>query len=294
LSGFYHTIALKKDGSLWAWGYNGFGALGDGTNTNRNVPVRVGTANDWAAISAGERYTIALKNDGNLWVWGDNGYGQLGDGTNITRNAPVLVGTANDWSAISAGRYHVIALKKDGNLWAWGWNADGQLGDGTNTERNAPVRVGTANDWFTPSMDFNKDFTITVTAATVTPVITITAQPAANTTVTSGGISGSLSVAAIVTPTGTPAYQWYSNTTNSNTGGSMIIGATSASFSIPTDLSAGTYYYYCVASATDAAPVTSNVARVTVEEYTSGCNTIGYGVCLLLALLGATPFLCKR
>jgi hypothetical protein len=214
-----------------------------------------------------------------------NNFGQLGDGTNTTRNVPVRVGTTNDWSAISVGAECTIALKNDGSLWAWGVNEYGQLGDGTSLYQNTPV----------PSMNFKKDFIITVTAATGTPVITITTQPAANITVTAGNISGSLSITANVTPTGTPAYQWYSNTTNSNTGGSMITGATSASFSIPTGLSAGTYYYYCVVSAADAEPVTSNVSRVTVEGETGlGCNAIGYGVYLLLALLGVAPFLRKR
>ena len=129
-------------------------------------------------------------------------------------------------------------------------------------------------------------------APIVTPVITITSQPTANTTVTEGSISGSLSVGASVTPSATLNYQWYSNTSNSNTGGTSISSATSYSFPIPTNLSVGTYYYYCVTSATGAASVTSNVARVTVEEG-SGCNVIYYGY-LVFALFGVMPFVLKR
>ena len=96
------------------------------------------------------------------------------------------------------------------------------------------------------------------------PLITITTQPAATTTVTEGSISGNLSVTATATPQAELKYQWYSNTTNSNTGGAAINGATAATFTIPKTLTAGTYYYYCVVSATDAESVTSNVAAVTV------------------------------
>ena len=120
--------------------------------------------------------------------------------------------------------------------------------------------------------------------------ITINTQPQATTTVTAGSITGSLSVSASVTPSGTLFYQWYSNTTGSNTGGLPISGATGANFAIPTNLAAGTYYYYCVVSATGAASVASTTARVTVEEST-GCSVVmGYGY-LALALFSVMPFI---
>ena len=131
------------------------------------------------------------------------------------------------------------------------------------------------------------------------PVITITDQPAANSTITAGSISGNISVIASVTEGRILSYQWYYNTINSNAGGYPINEATSLSFPIPTGLTAGTYYYYCVVSAADATPVFSNVARVTVEENREsrggkgggGCNAIGYNSYSVFALFGTVPFI---
>ena len=80
-AGEYHTVALKTDGSLWAWGDNGDGQLGDGTTAGKSVPTPIGSDHNWAQTAAGYYHTLALKTDGSLWAWGDNWYGQLGDGT---------------------------------------------------------------------------------------------------------------------------------------------------------------------------------------------------------------------
>ena len=126
-AGAYHTLTIKADGSLWAWGENRFGQLGDGTTVNRPLPVRIGTETDWVEISAGDYYSLALKTDGSLWAWGYNYDGQLADGTTVDKHSPVRIGTATDWAAIAAGGYHLIALKTDGSLWVWGDNNHGQL-----------------------------------------------------------------------------------------------------------------------------------------------------------------------
>ncbi|MBI5206224.1 MAG: Ig-like domain-containing protein, partial [Candidatus Firestonebacteria bacterium] len=134
-----HTIALKTDGTLWAWGGNKYGQLGDGTNTDKDTPEQIETG--FTAIAAGDSYTAALKTDGTLWAWGKNDYGQLGDGTYTDKNTPKQIGTG--FIAIAAGFFNAIALKTDGTLWAWGRNDYGQLGDGTYTDKNTPKQIGT-------------------------------------------------------------------------------------------------------------------------------------------------------
>ncbi len=146
-AGFGHTIAIKTDGSLWAWGTGSSGQLGDGTQISKSSPVRIGTATDWVSIFASDSYTMAIKTDGSLWAWGNNTHGQLGDGTTTQRNSPVQIGTATNWQSIGGGQFHTVAIKTDGSLWAWGRNSQGQLGNGTTTNTNSPVQIGSATDW---------------------------------------------------------------------------------------------------------------------------------------------------
>ncbi|WP_244238502.1 RCC1 domain-containing protein [Corallococcus terminator] len=136
-----HTLALKQDGTAWAWGHNGYGQLGDGTQTHRLTPVRVPGMTGVAAFVAGGNHTVALRQDGTVWAWGRNSEGQLGDGTTTVRLTPVQVPGLTGVATLVAGGYHTVALRQDGTVWAWGHNAGGQLGDGTTTARLTPVQV---------------------------------------------------------------------------------------------------------------------------------------------------------
>ena len=142
--GFYHSLALKSDGTVWAWGSNKYRQLGDGTTTNSSTPVQVSGLSDVKAISSGGHHGLALKSDDTLWAWGKNEFGELGDGTTTNSSKPLQVLT--DVQAIAGGQVYSLALKNDGTLWAWGRNDYGQLGIGTTTDSNTPVQVSGFSD----------------------------------------------------------------------------------------------------------------------------------------------------
>ena len=125
-----HFLGIKSDGSLWAWGANEEGQLGDGTRKHKGDPVCIGDATDWKTISAGESRSVGIRSDGSLWVWGDNYRSRLGDGMAMSKGTPIRIGTGIGWQTVSGGSAHSLAIKDDGSLWAWGDNLYGELGDG--------------------------------------------------------------------------------------------------------------------------------------------------------------------
>jgi alpha-tubulin suppressor-like RCC1 family protein len=207
MGGETHNVALKSDGTLWAWGYNAFGQLGDGTTNDSWIPIQTGLSSSpplTSVVKLGGRpyFTIAVKSDGTIWSWGMNRYGQMGNGTvnpltgpqvtvpNMVSNswpggainsprqvtcgyqfgaALTTNGTVWTWGSgshgelgqgapttsyypaqvpglsnivsISAGWFHILAVKSDGTVWAWGNNSNGEIGDGTSTQRSSPVQV---------------------------------------------------------------------------------------------------------------------------------------------------------
>jgi alpha-tubulin suppressor-like RCC1 family protein len=130
-AGNRHVLARKTDGSLWAWGANANGQLGDNTQTNRNKPVAVSGIASVAAIAAGNDHSLAAKTDGTAWAWGSNAQGQLGDGTfNGPRLVPGQVTSLVGIVQMAAGNNHSLAVSNDGQAWTWGSNNGGQMGTG--------------------------------------------------------------------------------------------------------------------------------------------------------------------
>lgn len=140
-AGRYHSLAVMSDGTVWTWGRNSDGELGNGTTTASSTPVQAIGLTGVIAVAGGQFHSLALKSDGTVWAWGYNVNGQLGDGTRTSRSTPVQVVGPSGVVAIAAGQSHSVALESDGTVWAWGLNSDGQLGDGTTTQRLTPIQV---------------------------------------------------------------------------------------------------------------------------------------------------------
>jgi alpha-tubulin suppressor-like RCC1 family protein len=140
-NGGEHAMALKRDGTVWAWGINPDGRLGDGSHAYRAEPAKVRALNKVVAVSSGRHHNLALRADGSVWAWGGNHEGQLGDASFTDRELPVPVHGIDQVVAIAAGATHSVALRSDGSLWSWGDNRAGQLGDGSTETKNQPVRV---------------------------------------------------------------------------------------------------------------------------------------------------------
>jgi uncharacterized repeat protein (TIGR01451 family) len=119
-AGDYHSLALKSDGTVWAWGSNHYGQLGDGTNTDHNGPVQVAGLSGVVAIAAGGFHSMALLSNGESWTWGTNAAGQLGNGSFVDSNTPVIAWLLGNSVAITAGAYNSVAVRDNGSVWQWG------------------------------------------------------------------------------------------------------------------------------------------------------------------------------
>lgn len=142
------TLAIKTDGTLWSWGYNGDGQLGLNNRTTYSSPKQIGILTNWSqAIGGYTDASLAIKTDGTLWSWGKNNYGQLGLGNRTYYSSPKQVGALTNWSAAVGNNSSITALKTDGTLWSWGLNAQGQLGLGNVTNYSSPKQVGALTIW---------------------------------------------------------------------------------------------------------------------------------------------------
>ena len=113
-AGGSHSLVILSDGSLWSYGYNNHGQLGDGSTADHYVPVRVAGLSGVTQVAGGDMHTLALRSDGTVWAWGYNGTGQLGDGTTTDRTRPVRVAGLNGVTHIAAGDFFSLAVRSDG------------------------------------------------------------------------------------------------------------------------------------------------------------------------------------
>jgi alpha-tubulin suppressor-like RCC1 family protein len=150
-----YSLAIKQDGTLWAWGDNRSGCLGLGDIVHRSTPVQVGSLNSWSNISAGLSGSLAIDKLGNLWAWGENSRGGLGLGDITHRSSPVQVGSKSYWKSISTNNNASAAITTEGSLWVWGNNSGGRLGLGDTTHRSSPTQVGSLTNWKSVDMGFN-------------------------------------------------------------------------------------------------------------------------------------------
>ena len=136
------VAGIKTDGTLWLWGRNHFGQLGDNTTVNKSSPIQIMTGGTWRSVDGFNCNMAGIKTDGTLWTWGDNAYGQLGDNTTVSKSSPVQTVTGGtNWKQVSCGKKHTAAIKTDGTLWIWGRNNKGQLGDNTTVNKSSPIQT---------------------------------------------------------------------------------------------------------------------------------------------------------
>jgi len=161
-AGLLFAVALKADGTLWTWGYNLYGQLGQPSSvTSTGVPVRVGTASNWVQVSAGTEHVFAINALGELWAWGNGANLRLGTGTSTSVYQPVRIGTDADWALVTAGSSTPLAIKTDGSLWSWGNHSNGLTGVGLSSGTQAlPTRVDLDTDWATVSAGANNVFAV--------------------------------------------------------------------------------------------------------------------------------------
>jgi alpha-tubulin suppressor-like RCC1 family protein len=151
-TGIYRfSCAIKTNGTLWAWGLNSTGVLGQGNTTNLSVPTQVGSLTNWGTLRAGRTNILSVKTDGTLWGIGGNSFDALGVAGGTNQSSPVQIGSDTNWVDAATGGMHCVALKSTGTLWGWGYNYFGQTGNGGSIGTYTPVayknQVGSATTW---------------------------------------------------------------------------------------------------------------------------------------------------
>lgn len=143
--GLWPSPSIAK--TLFAWGINTNGRLGDSTESPKSSPVQIGSTGEWAYVASGNSQCSGIKIDGTLWGWGANPFGEGGNGVTGAVNSPVQAGSLTNWGIIGAGKNTRHAIKTDGSLWGWGYNNPGQIGDNTTIDKSSPVQIGALYNW---------------------------------------------------------------------------------------------------------------------------------------------------
>ena len=155
------SAAIKTDGTLWTWGYNNTGQMGDSSKTTRSSPTQIPGTTWKSCFRAGSQMS-ATKTDGTLWAWGANTYGSLGQNNRTEYMSPVQVGSATDWNYVSGGSdNHIFAIKTNGTLWACG-SGGASLGqnEGPGNHKSSPVQITTATNWAKVNATAGNDSTL--------------------------------------------------------------------------------------------------------------------------------------
>lgn len=148
-------VAIKTDGTLWAWGLNDNGQCGLNDIISRSSPVQVGALTTWSKIASFRNHVLAIKTDGTLWAWGDGASGKLGSNNgNIDYSSPIQITSSSDWSAIGAGYSQSYAVKTNGTFWSFGQGYGGMLGHNDRITKSSPTQVGALTNWLDAKAGF--------------------------------------------------------------------------------------------------------------------------------------------
>ncbi len=203
-----HTLALKSDGTVWGWGYNAYGELGDGSSTTRFNIVRASDLTSIIAIAGVNDHSLAVKSDGTVFSWGLNNVGQLGTGNISQRLVPGPVTGFTGGLAVAAGDSHSLALKNDGFVWAWGSNAVGQFGVATPASSTVPVVGPFIGLPPPPSLSVSKTHTGNFTRGQVGATYSIVVSDGASAGPTTAAVTVTETIPAGLTLTGMTGTGW--------------------------------------------------------------------------------------